>query len=515
MRKTLSLFLALLLLISVAPLAGAAELEHMELTVTVWDVANAFPEGKERDALLKMVEDKFNVTFTPMNVGWGDYVDKYMTWAAAGSMPDIAGGTAQVGGSTFYSWIDEGVVRALPDDLSAYPNLAKYMDLPEVKAYQVEGHNYFFPRMTYEDPSYWCMDRGLLIRKDWLKALDLPMPTDGESLLKTMEAFAEKDPDGDGQKNTIGFAYNAVFPTSQQIASFGYTDQRWVKMEDGNWKLPVMEERTIPLIDMLRTAYKNGWMDQDFAARATWDCRELFAAGQIGILALQNTPKHINNVYNSWVSVQPNKDFFDSVAIVPLAGDNAYAFQEMSFWSETYVGGHVDDKKLERIMMIMDYLCSDEAIKLAAFGIEGEDYKVEDGVIVPTLPLNEAGEMITLASKYPSAGMLGSLAVWVNDLKQYEVPTIPQGIRDMCQAEYERRVAEWKSPNLDWEVAAFNLDEKTEMSVRPSQQWSAIIADGSDTPTAELYKKALEEWNAQGYEKAWKAVTEAAQKIGK
>ncbi|HHX21137.1 MAG TPA: extracellular solute-binding protein [Clostridiales bacterium] len=515
MKKLLVLLLSLMLVASLTPLAAAGELEHMELTVTVWDVGRAFPEGKEKDAMLKLVEEKFNVTLVPMNVGWGDYNDKYMTWAAAGEMPDVAGGTAMVGGSTFYSWIEDGVVRALPDDLSAYPNLARYMDLPEVLAYQVDGQNYFFPRMTYNDPSYWCMDRGLVIRKDWLEALGLPMPTDGDMLLATMEAFTDKDPDGDGQKNTIGFAYNAVFPTSQQIASYGYTDSRWVKMEDGNWKWPVCEENTIPLIDMLRKAYKNGWMDQDFAARATNDCRELFAAGQIGILAYQNTPKHLNNIYKSWVLVQPDKKFEDCVALVPLTGDKACAFQEMSFWSETYMGGHVDDKKAERIMMLMDYLYSDESMKMATFGFEGEDYKVEDGQIVPTLPLNEAGDMISLSDKYPSAGLFATLAVWCGDMLQYENPAIPQYIRDMSQAEYERRVAEWKSPNLDWEVAALNLPEKTEMSIRTNTQWSAIIADGSDTPTEELYKTALAEWNAQGYEAAWKAVTEAAAKLGK
>lgn len=515
MKKLIVMLLTLALLTSLVPLSLASGLEPMELTVTVWDVANAFPEGKEKDAILKMVEEKFNVTFTPMNVSWGDYGDKYMAWAAAGTMPDIAGGIALVGGSNYYQMIEGGVVRALPNDLSAYPNLNKYMSLPEVKAYQVEGQNFFFPRMTYTDPSYWCMDRGLLIRKDWLKNLGLEMPTSPEALLKTMEAFTNEDPNKDGEKNTIGFAYNTVFPTSQHIAAFGYTDSRWVKMEDGNWKMPVCEENTIPLIDMLRTAYRNGWMDQDFAARATWDCRDLFASGGIGILAFQNTPKHINNIYKKWVIAQPNQDFFDSVAIVPLTGDNCYAFQEMSYWSETYIGSQVDDKKLDRIMMIMDYLYSEEAIKLSIYGIENEDYKVENGTIIPTLPKNEAGDTIPLSDKYPSVAMFGSLAVWCNDMMQYVNPVIPAGIRDMCQAEYERRTVEWKKPNLDWEVAALNLPEKTEMSIKTATQWSIIVADNSDTPTAELYKKALEEWNAQGYEACWKAVTQAANEMGK
>ncbi len=516
MKKWLSILLAAIMVLAALPVAFADEAtEHMELTVAVWDIANSYPENTEKDAILKEVEAKFNVTFVPMNVGWGDYSDKYMTWAAAGTMPDIAGGIDIVGGGRYIQWVEDGVVRPLPSDLSKYPNVQKYVSLPEAQAYAVDGENYFFPRMTYKDPTYWCMDRGLIIRKDWLKALNLEMPTTADELLKVMQAFVENDPDGDGEKNTIGFGYELVFPTSQHIPYFGYTDNRWVKMGD-DWKQPVYEEVTLPLIDMLRTAYKNGWMDQDFTARKPKDCENLFASGRLGILGKQNSPTHVKTMYDLWNTNQPDKDFFECVGIVPFSGEDCTMFQEMAYWSETYIGSQVSDAKLDRIMQIMEYLYSDEGAILTSYGYEGTDFHYDENKnIVVDLPLNADGTQSKLFDKYPSTGFLSCLAQWNGDLMQYESPTIPQQIRDMCKAEYERRVSEWKSPNLDWQIASLNLPEKMEMSTKASTQWSVIIADTSDTPTEELYKTALAEWNSQGYEACWKAVTKAAQELGK
>ena len=72
---------------------------------------------------------------------------------------------------------------------------------------------------------------------------------------------------------------------------------------------------------------------------------------------------------------------------MPLEGEDCYQFQEMSYWSETYVPSSVDAAKLERIMMIMDYLYSDEGVMLTSYGFEGEDYEFdENGNIVSLLP---------------------------------------------------------------------------------------------------------------------------------
>ena len=81
--------------------------------------------------------------------------------------------------------------------------------------------------MTYNDQLL-VHDRGPVIR-DWLEALGLPMPTDGD-IRRPPWKHLPIGSDGDGQKNTIGFAYNAVFPAASRCF-LGYTDSRWVKMK--------------------------------------------------------------------------------------------------------------------------------------------------------------------------------------------------------------------------------------------------------------------------------------------
>lgn len=148
MKKWLALLLGALMVFGAMPMVSADEaaLEPMELSIAHWDIDKAKVNAEEPDEILKLIQDKFNVTFVPMNVGWGDYTDKYTTWAAGNSLPDICGGIDWAGGSgTYFQWVEDGVVRALPSDLSAYPNVEKYVSLPEVQSMSVDGENYFFP----------------------------------------------------------------------------------------------------------------------------------------------------------------------------------------------------------------------------------------------------------------------------------------------------------------------------------------------------------------------------------
>ncbi len=515
MKKWLSLILCAIMMLSLVP-ASAAELEPMELSVAVWDVENAKLDAEEPDDILKMIQEKFNVTFVPMNIGWGDYSEKYMTWAAGGTLPDICGGIDYLGSSTYYQWCNDGVIRALPEDLSAYPNVEKYVSMSDVQAVAVDGENYLLPRMTYVDASWQCMDRGMLIRKDWLEALGLEMPKNKEDLLPIAEAFATKDPDGDGLNNTIGIAYEAVFPLSQQIAAFGNTDSRWVKDENGVWEQPIYEDDAIELIDFLRTCYKNGWMDQDFASRKTNDVQNLFASGSVGMLCKQNSPKHIKAIYDTWVVNQPDKNFEDCVAIVAFEDEDCVAFAEKAFWSETYIGGHVEDDKMERILMLFDWLYSDEAFKLTSYGIEGVDYTVDaNGEITITRPLNESGNnFVGLSTIYPSVSCFGQLAQWNGDLGQYDDPTIPAFIREMCTAERERRISTWKNMNVDWVINTMNLPEKDNFS-GSSNTWKRVVADTSDKTTEELYQELRAEWDVQGYQALKDAVNAAAAELGR
>ncbi|MDF1514535.1 MAG: hypothetical protein P1S60_12065, partial [Anaerolineae bacterium] len=108
--------------------------EIVEIKVSLWDIQNSFPEDSEPDEIHQYVNDRFKIRLTPINVGWGDADEKYNTWAASGQLPDIIGAIAMPGTGRYYQWINDGVVRPLPD-VSNFYEIGKLMKLPEVTAF--------------------------------------------------------------------------------------------------------------------------------------------------------------------------------------------------------------------------------------------------------------------------------------------------------------------------------------------------------------------------------------------
>ena len=100
---------------------------------------------------------------------WDDAEQKIQLWATNGQLPDLFAGDF-VGKSFFTNWIEQGVIRALPDDLSAYPNLAEHMQMERAQAAARDGKFYMIPRTTYGDISYSVLDRNVVYRWDLAQA---------------------------------------------------------------------------------------------------------------------------------------------------------------------------------------------------------------------------------------------------------------------------------------------------------------------------------------------------------
>jgi len=515
-KKWLSLVLAAMLLVSLIP-ASLSEAAPTALSVAVWDIDNAFPADGAIDAMKQTFYDRFNITIEPWGITWGDFNDKYTTWATK-ALPDVSGGLDIIGSGKYYQWIEDGLIRALPDDLSAYPNVEKYVNLSEVQAYKVDGKNYFLPRMTYIDPVYWAMDRGILYRKDWAEKLNIAPPESAEEFLAMLEAFTNSDPDGNGVKDTVGLTAGSVTIVDQFFANYGYIGGFW-HLNGDKYVIPNVEEGPLPVVDMVRRAYKVGAMDQDYAAYTNADpAIEKFVTSRAGVFANQVSPKHIKNIYDKWQELSPELDFFECVGILPMwevEGRETTVFAEKSFWSETYIGAQVSDEKLHTILSIFDYMYSEEGMLFFAYGIEGEDYEMVDGAINILLPMNENGTQMKLTDKYAFANGIPALACWTGDMLQYVNPTIPKGILDMCNAELENRKVNWVRPDLDWEVVGINVPEKQEATYVTKQLWNVIIMDGSDTTTEELYEDMKVELEAGGYYAVVEAVNKAAKDMGK
>ena len=491
----------------------------IEIKVSLWDIAYSFPEG-EPDEIARMVSDRFNVKLTPVNVGWGDADEKYNTWAAAGQLPDVIGAIAMPGTARYYQWINDGVVRPLPD-VSGYKEISRLLALPDVVAYAVDGNNYYLPRMCYEDPSWWCMDRGLIVRKDWMEKLGIADPKTEEDYIDMLVAFAKEDPDGNGQHDSTGFTPVGTWILfSEGWTGYGVTDgRRWMKEADGKWRLAIGGENAFRLAQFFRRMYAAGGLDPDFATLGGDQAIDKFAAGKAGMLGRQVSPKHLKKVMDAWVKVQTDKDFVDTITILhgPTVDGSYVRFSEMGYWSETYIEARVDDAKLERILQLYDWLYSKEGLYMMQYGIEFKDWELDnDGNVQLLTPVDPGTGLHTPTSElYPFTYAMSYLAAWTSDLLQYEDPAIPERLRKLCTAERDLRLAKWKDPQINWKAQGIDVPEKQEMAaVRFSDDWVKFIMNTSGAPDRELYDAMKRDWDANGYAAAVEAVTAKARELG-
>ena len=245
----------------------------------------------------------------------------------------------------------QGLVHALPEDLSAYPNLEKVAKAPDVQGVYRDGKLYAIPRMTYPNTDMWAVDRAIFVRKDWMDKLGLKDPKSFDEFDAMMKAFADKDPDGNGKNDTTGIAMNTLgyfkgvfIPTFPQ-----FDNSSWVQ-EDGKWIPYYASKQMDQVMVQARQLYADGGLDPDFAVEKAGEANQKFYQGKAGALAFaSNSVSGSNGVKAEWEKNNPGKNFFDHVKILhlwPAADGTIYRHTTQSFWSETMINAEVDDAKM-------------------------------------------------------------------------------------------------------------------------------------------------------------------------
>lgn len=495
------------------------ELKTLEVKLSVWDIQNSFPEGKT-DEIATFVQDKFKIKIIPVNVGWGDADEKYNTWAASGQLPDLIGGVAHVGSSRYFQWINDGVVKALPSDLSKYPEIDRLIKQPEVSVYAVEGKNYFLPRQAHEKATDWAMNKGIIVRKDWMEKVGITDPKTEEDYIQLATAFVKQDPDGNGKDDTAGYTPMAAWSIwSQGWPGFGYTDGLWMLDNDGKYRMQISGEKTFRLMKFMKRMYQAGGLDPDFATLESNQGIEKFAAGKTGIFTNDGAdPKHMKAIMDLWTKAQPDKKFVDCVKFIygPQVEVGYTRFVEKNYWSESYFNANIDDAKMDRILQLYDWLYSKEGMSMMMYGVEGKDWESKNGKITLLTPIDEStGEHVSTSVIYPFTYAMSCLAAWSADLLMYENPNMPEDLLKLTIEERDYRAANFLDPKVNWSIQAINVPEKEEMaSVKFGDDWVKFIMDKSGKTDDAIYAEMKSNWDANGYKAAVEAITKKAGELG-
>ncbi|MEV4578964.1 extracellular solute-binding protein [Nonomuraea jabiensis] len=333
------------------------------------------PQGEIQQAVEKLIGKKLNITWVPN----ADYNEKTNVTLASSALPDVMV-IQDNKGASFVKAAQAGAFWDLTDKLDKYPNLKPKSDQAWLNS-KTDGKNYGIYRVRP------LLRSAIMIRKDWLEKLDLKLPETTDDLYNIAKAFTEKDPDGNGKKDTYGlilpkwpgvnFAasspYNAIDVWFGAPNNYGMRDGKLVPEFD----VPEFWEAQ----KYIKKFIDEGLTNPDWATldTAKWD--DPFIQGKGGITidvnvragSLYDKFKELDaTTYDKKVAMAGNLKRPDGKKFsLPFTGFNGIvAISKQRFRTE---------QQLDEVLKVLDKLASKEGSILVNNGIEGRNFKVEDG----------------------------------------------------------------------------------------------------------------------------------------
>ncbi|QJD88132.1 extracellular solute-binding protein [Cohnella herbarum] len=126
------------------------------------------------------------------------------------------------------------------------------------------------------------------IRSDWLSKLGLQPPKTMADVRAISKAFAENDPDGNGQKDTYGLGltkdvFGGAMGLEGFMAGFNAYPNIWLEDETGKLVFGSIQPETRKALQALQEMQKNGEIDKEFGIKDGGKVSEQIAAGKIGM----------------------------------------------------------------------------------------------------------------------------------------------------------------------------------------------------------------------------------------
>lgn len=308
-------------------------------------------------------------THTALSINWVspiNYGDKVNLTLASGDIPDMLMildmHTPQV-----RQMAQSGAFWDLTELVRDYPNLMKLPEPSWASTAMQDGRIYGIPRVRPLEGG----GRFPYIRKDWLDRLGLAVPETMEDMYRVMKAFAERDPDGDGSKNTYGMTgpLDWVFNVFNGTAG-------WWKEENGELIHTVFTPQTRESLLWLNRVYREGLMPANFAILKNPQTVKQIERGEAGISS--DTVGEVWRSHEVLLETDPRADLFPLTYLIGPFGK--YNIREPGHFGMFVIPNKVAPDKVRRILEFMDYGASEEGAELGSYGFRDIHFIERDGL---------------------------------------------------------------------------------------------------------------------------------------
>lgn len=367
----------------------------------------------------EMTGVKMEVNFVPTL----SYVDKITAFIASKSLPMVFTANGNVlRNNNLLMALDSDGFWALDDYIKDYPELYNFVGEQVWENSKVHGKIYGIPRLRI------LPRNGLIIRQDWLDALNLEMPETFDELYEVAKAFTENDPDGNGQNDTVGIvtAYQGVgnrgWNGFQTLATAFGAPNGWA-YQDGTMVPDFGTQEYMTALKYIKKLYDDGYMNKDFAEINAQARYENFDKGTYGMVfgviddvnaRNVNLPQVVEGAVATVVPAlheegkEPRCNAtagYNGIIMFTKFGDEAIKTEE----------------DLRKILSYYNTLATQEIQDMTLYGIEGVHYEVKDGK--RELIMNESSNSAQLTVDMGDIGQILMSAAYMRKDSDTEIQT--------------------------------------------------------------------------------------------
>ncbi len=417
--------LALTLSACIAPPAGTAPAASSGSTestapvdIELWANATVTEAGPPPDdwVAYDRIRDELGINLTYVIVPPGNDGETVMNAAAAGNnLPDlfqVVSGSGDSRGALYRLWEQE-LVAPVGDMFEMMPTRTEqhYSDALALDLVTVDGEVIGLP-----EPPPLPRREGIVIRKDWLDALGLAVPTTVDELLDVARAFTTQDPDGNGNADTYGIGgfLNGPGIGNRFDFLFGAYGVPGVWSFDAasadEFGLNVRDENYPAALAAMKTIVDEGLIDPDWPTLTRDDFRARWKQGRYGIMWEDFAALTNQSNYAPFDENFPDAEWVTVPSPLGPEGDAAYGVYTGRGNIFAVSADAAEAGKKEAIARLLEWIATD-GYYLLGFGEEGVNFVLDADDNVSTEGIADADKW-TAPERQPFTQMRNQLVYY-------------------------------------------------------------------------------------------------------
>ena len=398
-KKILYTFSAVLLIFNIAFFSGCqieADPEEVQQPITededavheisfgMWDIYE--PQSEAAVYISDYIEDKFKIKIKPMTFTKDNYKNELEWMIGANMLPDVFAHDVTEDKLQYKVMKLSGLIQPIPKELwSKEENISRVMSWYE-NIYAVGGEMYFIPR-TYQtfDQTHGATN-VIFYRSDWAGELSQHVFSNTAKftdIVDLLGAYRSSDPDSNSIWDTWGITGSGGIDFIWEAFLTPFGVREWMQTENG-WIPGIISNEAKEAISWAAQLYREGVIDPDIDRQTTVESLGKFFTGKAGAVLAPAYYSDLKYLEQEWNVHNPDKTITNCVKIIPtyLTPSGQIHNEVTTFEGGTMISSRVSEKKMEKVISLMNFLFSEDGRDLMETG----NGNITDDMFIMTAP---------------------------------------------------------------------------------------------------------------------------------